>query len=82
MSVRRELCTCSKKAKFFFTMSAGMNLRDGSKNTEQQEHRLLRLVLMIWSHDISKIIDFILFPKKIKFILQIIVYFTDYSSRF
>ena len=28
-------------------------------------------ILMIWSHDISKIIDFILFP------LQILVYFTD-----
>ena len=36
-------------------------------------NELLRLVLMIWSHDIFKIIDFILFP------LQILVYFTDYS---
>ena len=53
-----------------------MNCKDGSKTlvfTEQQEHQLILFVLMIWLHDISKIIDFILFP------LQIIVYFTDYK---
>ena len=76
MSVRWELCTCSKKAKFFCTISVGMSCRIGSNTllfTNQQEDQLLRLVLMIWSHDILKIIDFILFP------LQILVYFTDYS---
>ena len=35
---------------------------------------------MIWMDDISKIMDFILFPLQI--ILQIIVSFTDYNSRF
>ena len=64
-----------KESFFFLTISVGMNCRDGSNTflfTEQQEHQLLRLVLMIW----SEIIDFILFP------VQIIVYFTDYSSGF
>ena len=64
-----------KESDFFCTISVGMNCRGGSNTflfTEQQEHQLIRFVLMIWLHDISKIIDFILFP------LQITVYFTDY----
>ena len=79
MSGRWELCTCWKKAKFFRTISVGMNRRNGSNTllfTNQQLDQLLRLVFMIWSHDISKIVDFILFP------LQILVYFRDYSSQF
>ena len=43
---------------------------------DQQEHQILGIVVMIESHDVFKIMDFILFP------LQIIVFFTDYSSRF
>ena len=69
------VCTF-KESDFFCTISMGMNCRDGSKTflfTEQQEHQLVLFVLMIRSHDISKIIDFILLPP------QIIVYFTDYS---
>ena len=65
-----------EESDFFCTISVGMNCRDESNTvlfTEQQEHQLLRLVFMIWSHDISKIIDFILFP------LQILVYFTENS---
>ena len=61
---------------FFCIISVGMNCRDESNTffiTERQERLLIRFVLMIWLHDISKIVDFILFPP------QIIVYFTDYS---
>ena len=66
------------KAKFFCTISVGKNCRDGSNTlllTDQQEYQILGIVVMIASHDIFKIMDFILFP------LQIIVFFTDYSSR-
>ena len=76
ISIRWELCARSQKAIFFCIISVGMNCRDGSNTslfTEQQEQQLIRFALMIWLHNISKIIDFILFP------LQIIVYFTDYS---
>ena len=65
-----------EESDFFCTISVGMNCRDVSNTllfTEQQEYQLLRLVFMIWSLDISKIIDFILFP------LHILVYFTDNS---
>ena len=54
----------------------GKNCRDGSNTlllTGQQEYQFFGLVVMIESHDIFKIMDFILFP------LQIIVFFTDYS---
>ena len=40
---------------------------------DQQEYQILGIVVMIESHDVFKIMDFILFP------LQIIVFFTDYS---
>ena len=56
----------------------GKNCKDGSNTlllTDQQEYQILGIVVMIESHDIFKIMDFILFP------LQIIVFFTDYSSR-
>ena len=72
------VCTF-KESDFFCTMFVGMNCRDGSSAflfTEQQEHQLIPFVLMIRSHDISKIIDFILFPPQIK------VIFPDNSSRF
>ena len=70
------MCTCSKKAKFFCTISVGKNCRDGSNtllSTDQQEYQILGLDVMIESHDVIKIMDFILFP------LQIIVFYTDYS---
>ena len=70
------VCTFTE-SDFYCTISVGMNCRDGSDTflfAEQQENQLIRLALMIWLHNISKIIDFILLP------LQIIVYFTDYSS--
>ena len=54
----------------------GKNCRDGSNillSTDQQEYQILGLDVMIESHDVFKIMDFILFP------LQIIVFFTDYS---
>ena len=58
------------KAKFFCTISVGKNCRDGSNTlllTDQQEYQILGVVVMIASHDIFEIMDFILFP------LQIIV---------
>ena len=54
-----------EESEFFCTISVGMNCRDGSNTllfTEQRDDELLRLTLMIRSHDISKIIDFIPFP--------------------
>ena len=54
----------------------GKNCRDGSNTLlliGQQEYQTFGLVVMIESHDIFKIMDFILFP------LQIIFFFTDYS---
>ena len=64
------------KAKFFCTISVRKNCRDESNTlllTDQQEYQIPGIVVMIESHDIFKIMDFILFP------LQIIVFFTDYS---
>ena len=49
---------------------------DGSNTlllTDQQEYQILGIFVMIESHDILKIMDFILFP------VQIIVFFTDCS---
>ena len=49
---------------------------DGSNTlllTDQQEYQILGIFVMIESHDILKIMDFILFP------VQIIVFFIDYS---
>ena len=50
ISIRWELYTCSKKAKFFCTISVGENCRDGSNTlllTGQQEYQLIGLVVMI-----------------------------------
>ena len=72
ISITWELRTYSKKAIFLCTISVGMNCRDGFNTllfTEQQEHELLRFVLMIRSHDISKIIGIITHDS----------FFTDYS---
>ena len=68
-----------KESEFYFTISVGKNCKYGSNTlllTDQREHQVLGLVVMIESHEIFKIMDFILFP------LQIVVFFTDYSSRF
>ena len=67
ISIRWELCTYSKKA-IFFTISVGMSCRGGSNTllfTNKQYHQFLRLVLIIWSHDIFKLSDFILYPPQI-----------------
>ena len=63
ISIRWELGARSKKAIFFCTISVGMNCRDRSNTFLFTD--LIRFVLMIWSHGISKIIDFILFPPQI-----------------
>ena len=73
------------ESEFFCTISVGKNCRDGSNTlllTDQQEYQILGLVVMIQSHDIFKIMDFILISLQIIVFLQNIVFFTDYSSRF
>ena len=60
-----------KESDFFLTISAWKNCRDGSNTllyTDQQQDQIHRLVAMIKSQDIFKIIEYTLFP--------------DYSSRF
>ena len=72
-----EIVYTFKESDFFCTISVGKNCRDGSNTlllTDQQEYQHLGLVVMIESQDIFKIMDFILIP------LQIIVFFTEYSS--
>ena len=63
-----------KESEFFLHNICGKELQRWVQHSPLD--RPVGLVVMIESHDIFKIMDFILFP------LQIIVFFTDYSSRF
>ena len=68
-----------RKRVFFCAISVGKNCRNGSNTllfTNKQRDQLHRLVAIIQSQDVFKIIEHILFP------LQIVFFFTDYSSRF
>ena len=60
-------CSHVRRKRFFLHFICGNELQ------KWVQHSALHQLLMIWSHDVSKIVDFILFP------LQILVYFTDYS---
>ena len=89
MSIRWELCARSKKAGIFCTISVEINCRDGSNtflSTEQQEHQLLRFVLMTWSFNISYYRCYpistteVSFFYRLAFILQKQFRILDYSS--
>ena len=74
-----EMVNMFKEGKNFCTISVGKNCKDGFNAllfTVKRYDHLLLLVVMIYSHDIINVREYILFPQQVQ------VFFRDYISGF